>query len=310
MEAKRKDSEESPRDFNFLKSDDVSLTSPEKSQVQRGQNVSRTDSLQGGGTPTDLRSASSGFVSRSLFVAVTGYAIALTLLIAGLMLTGRMSSTGNHALESLPDLRPLAPNEFRKIPDETQLPDGHVMRLGELRRFGDVVVTPVKVTLEPLQFQGFLSGIVEEKLTTKPVLKLWLTFENVADDYAFPPFDVGLMSHRTPADTKDATTVANSFLTISRPSNDAGSTRRLNYLHSMDNNFLIVGQDSAKVLQPGEVLSTFIAGSDEEGDLQSGDTAQFVWRVQFRKGVDVSSGHGVTTLIDVEFSELDLSTAG
>ena len=269
--------------------------------------------------PTSISSApdiaetpvpSTDHVSRRLFVGVSGYAIALTLVFLGLLFTDRMSLFGNNALESLPDLRPLAPNEFRKVPDGVELPDGHVLRLGESRRFGDVVVTPVRLTKEPLQFQGFLSGAIEEKLTTAPVLKLWLTFENVSDDYAFPPFDAGLMSNRTPANSKDAATLANTFLTIGIPSGDSASTRRLNFLHTMANNFIIVGQESARVLLPGESLMTFIASSDEEGDFNADDGTPFVWRVQFRKGVHASSGNGVTTLIDIEFSGADVAASG
>ncbi|MEJ7595782.1 MAG: hypothetical protein WKF77_30085 [Planctomycetaceae bacterium] len=253
---------------------------------------------------------STDHVSRKLLIGVAGYAIALTLLFLALLLTDRMSLFGNHALESLPDLRPLAPNEFRKVPDGAELPDGHVLRLGESQRFGDVVVTPVRVTKEPLQFQGFLSGKIETKLTTAPVLKLWLTFENVAEDYAFPPFDAGLMSNRTPSDSKDAATLANTFLTIGIPSGDVATTRRLNFLHTLDNNFVIVGQESAKILQPSETLATFIAESDEEGDVNVEDGTPYVWRVQFRKGVNVSSGNGVTTLIDVKFSGTDVAASG
>ena len=253
---------------------------------------------------------STDHVSRKLFVGVAGYALAVTLFFLALLLTGRMSLSENHALESLPDLRPLAPNEFRKVPDGAALPDGHVLGLGESRRFGDVVVTPVRVTKEPLQFQGFLSGKIEKKLTTAPVLKLWLTFENVAEDYAFPPFDVGLMSNRTPSDSKDAATLANTFLMIGIPSGDSATTRRLNFLHTMDNNFVIVGQESAKILEPGESFTTFIADRDEADDVEIEDSTPCVWRVQFRKGVNVSSGNGVTTLIDVEFSGADISASG
>ncbi len=254
--------------------------------------------------------SSSDHVSRKLLVGVAGYAIVLTLLLLGLLLTGRMSLFGNHALESLPDLRPLPPNEFRRVPDGAELPDGHVLRLGESRRFGDVVVTPVRVTKEPLQFQGFMSGVIEKKLTTEPLLKLWLTFENVADDYAFPPFDAGLMSSRTPADSQDAATIANSFLTIGIPSGDSATTRRLNYLHSMDNNFVIVGQESASSLLPGASLTTFVAASDEADEVNAEESTPFVWRIQFRKGVNLSSGNGVTTLIDVKFSGADVAASG
>jgi hypothetical protein len=245
-----------------------------------------------------------------LSAGLLGYAIALTLLLLGLLLTGRLSLTGNAVLESLPDLRPLAPNEFRKIEDGAELPKGHVLKMGESRRFGDVVVTPVKLTKEPLKFQGFLSGEINEKLTSQPVLKLWLNFESVADDYAYPPFDSGLMSNRTPPYSRDETTLANSFLTIFAPSQDSATTRKLNYLHTMDDNFVIAGQNSAKVLQPGESMTTFIAASENDNDPATDESTQFVWRIQFRKGVNVSSGNGVTTLIDVKFSGADIDKAG
>ncbi len=321
MAAKRVPTNDGPQDFGFLSSDaDAEVTdggNPAETQEAFAPPVASPAS--GGCQPADkatapdvaeTSAAATVPVSHKLVVALAGYAITLTLLFLGLLLTGRMSLFGNHALESLPDLRPLAPNEFRKVPDGAELPNGHVLRLGESRRFGDVVVTPVRLTREPLQFQGFLSGAIEEKLTTAPVLKLWLTFENVAADYAFPPFDAGLMSSRMPADSKDAATTANSFLTIGIPSADSATTRRLNYLHSMDNNFVILGQESAKVLLPGESLLTFVAGSEENGDLNTEPGTQFIWRVQFRKGVNVFSGHGVTTLIDVKFSGADVIAAG
>ncbi len=255
------------------------------------------------------RESSKGSDSR-LSAGVLGYAIALTLLLLGLLLTGRLSLTGNSVLESLPDLRPLPPNEFRRIEEGAELPKGHVLKLGESRRFGDVVVTPVKLTKGPLKFRGFLSGEINEKLTSQPVLKLWLNFESVADDYAYPPFDSGLMSNRLPPYSKDAATLANSFLRIFVPSQDSATTRKLNYLHTLDNNFVIADQNSAKVLQPGESMLTFIAASENDNDVATNDSTQFVWRIQFRKGVNVSSGNGVTTLIDVKFSGADIEKAG
>lgn len=249
------------------------------------------------------------YVSRKLFIRVAGYAVALTLLFMALLLSGRLSLFGNPTLESLPDLRPLAPNEFRKVPEEASLPDGHVMLLGESRRFGDVVVTPVRVTSEPLMFQAFDSGAPEDKLTTKPVLRLWLTFENVGE-YAFPPFDAGLMSHRTPPDSKDESTAANSFLTVGIPAGEKPSTRMLNFLQSMENYFVITGHNAGKVINPKESVTTFVASSEDIIHLKTDDGTSFVWRIQFRKGVNVSSGNGVTTLIDVRFSGADLAAAG
>ena len=288
----------------------AAVTSPEKSAmsptIEAIKNSESAEQPTAAFSEGESRTGSDSKLSAGLL----GYAIALTLLLLGLLLTGRLSLTGNAVLESLPDLRPLPPNEFRRIEEGAELPKGHVLKLGESRRFGDVVVTPVKLTKDSLKFQGFLSGEINEKLTTQPVLKLWLNFESVADDYAYPPFDSGLMSNRTPPYSKDGTTLANSFLKIFVPSQDSATTRKLNYLHTLDNNFVIADQNSAKVLQPGESMLTFIAASENDNDVATNNSTQFVWRIQFRKGVNVSSGNGVTTLIDVKFSGADIEKAG
>lgn len=236
---------------------------------------------------------------------VIGYAIAVTLLLLFSLATGRLSLFGNAALENLPDIRPLAPNEFRKVPDGTPVPDGHVMKLGDSRRFGDVVVTPLRVTREPLKFQGFMSGQPEESLTSKPVLKLWLKFENQSGSYAFPPFDAGLMSHRTPPLSTDDSVIANSFLNVS-PASGGDPIRVLNYLQTMDNNFVLTGQNSAKVVAPEESLETFIACSEKIDAVTVEQGSELTWRVQFRKGVYESTGNGVTTLIDVQFNAAEI----
>ena len=240
--------------------------------------------------------------------AVNGYAIAITLLLIFCLMTGRLKLLGNASLESLPDIRPLDSNEFRKVPDGTPVPDGHVLKLGESRRFGDVVLTPVKVTREPLMFEQFQTKAPATTLTTDPVLKLWLRFENRSGSYAFPPFDSGLMSHRTPRFSADDSTIVNSMLNISSPATSS-PVRVLNFLQTMDNAFVIVGQQSGKVIIPEETLETFIACSEDIQYITPTAETGYTWRVQFRKGVHESSGHGVTTLVDVLFSEADITEA-
>ncbi len=240
--------------------------------------------------------------------AVNGYAIAITLLLIFCLMTGRLKLFGNAALESLPDIRPLDSNEFRKVPDGTPVPEGHVLKLGESRRFGDVVLTPVKVTREPLMFEQFQTKAPATTLTTDPVLKLWLRFENRSGSYAFPPFDSGLMSHRTPRFSTDDSTIVNSMLNISSPATSS-PVRVLNFLQTMDNAFVIVGQQSGKVIIPEETLETFVASSEDIQYITPTAETGYTWRVQFRKGVHESSGHGVTTLVDVLFSEADITEA-
>jgi hypothetical protein len=240
--------------------------------------------------------------------AVNGYAIAITLLLIFCLMTGRLKLFGNAALESLPDIRPLDSNEFRKVPDGTPVPEGHVLKLGESRRFGDVVLTPVKVTREPLMFEQFQTKAPATTLTTDPVLKLWLRFENRSGSYAFPPFDSGLMSHRTPRFSTDESAIVNSMLNVSSPATSS-PVRVLNFLQTMDNAFVIVGQQSGKVIIPEESLETFIACSEDIQYVNATPETGYTWRVQFRKGVHESSGHGVTTLVDVLFSEADITDA-
>lgn len=236
---------------------------------------------------------------------IVGYAIALTAFVLFSLLTGRLTLLGPGRLESLPDLRPLNSNEFQKIPDDAVLPDGHVLQLGQSQRFGDVVLRATKVTREPLTFQGFLNGQAAPQLTTKPVLKLWLEFESQTTDYRFPPFDALLMASRSPAEGTDDSVLANSFLRVTTDPNEQ-PRRVLNFLHSPNSNFVITGQNADQLLSPGSTIQTFVACDEKIASLTTSSDTQYSWRVQFRKGVNVNSGHGVGTLVDVLFTEADI----
>lgn len=236
-------------------------------------------------------------------VWLVGYAAGMTVLFLILLLSGRIQLNPNHQLESLPDIRPLAPNEFKLVPETAQLPAGHELRLGQTQRFGDVTVTPVRVTREVLRFEQFDTGVAEESLTTSSVLKLWLRIRNVSEDIAFPPFDAGLMSLRNPRYSASPETQASSALWVERP--DTSESRRiLNFLQDPNSNFVLSGQSSGRVLNPGEEFETFAAS--ETLPEAGAETAEMRWRVQIRKGVNSESGHGVTTLIDFVFSGEDI----
>ena len=149
-------------------------------------------------------------VPQKTFSMVAGYAAALTLLFLILWATGRISLTGAHQLESLPDIAPLQENEFQHVPAEASLPRDHSLKLGESQRFGDVIITPVRVTTEPIAFVHMTSGNTDSDRATAPVLKLWFEVKNASDDVAFPPWDVALMCSRSPAEGTDNDTKANS----------------------------------------------------------------------------------------------------
>lgn len=245
--------------------------------------------------------ADSETVPKSRFLSLAAYAILVTLVLL-LQFLGFIQLGGGHQLESLPDVAPLKTGEFQLIPETASLPAGHELKLGQEVRFGDIIFTPAKVVREPITFEHMTTGKVADDLQKDSVLKLYFTVRNASSTIAFPPWDVALMSHRSPMEGLDATTKANSWLMVD---GEDGSQRILNFFHSPKSSFEIVGLESRRVLQPDESRSTFIAssqGTDEWLD----DSAKLTWRIQLRKGVHPGSSHSVTTLIDVLFSATDI----
>jgi len=246
-----------------------------------------------------------GLGPQKLFLAVAGYAIAVTLLILFLLATGRLSFIPQHPLESLPDIEPLQNSEFREFTTEAagngivSLPDQHALKLGETRRFGDVEVTPVKVTREHLWGENAETTSEPEQRTEAPVLLLWLKFRNVSLDSKFAPWDARLMCHRFPEYGIDDATKANSWLLVEGP--DSQETRVLNYLHAVNSPWMLTRQNSGMQIAPGAAMTTYVASSEEIRLVPRKSLQDLRWRIQFRKGVS-PSGHGVTTLIDVNFS--------
>ncbi|MCR9198631.1 MAG: hypothetical protein NXI04_08315 [Planctomycetaceae bacterium] len=244
-------------------------------------------------------------VPRSRFNALLGYAAALTLLFLYLLVSGRLS--GTHSLESLPDIKPLEPGQFQSVPADAALPRNHELRLGESRRFGDVVITANRVVLAPLDFERMSDQKVVPEMRTRPVLQLQFTVENAATDLGFAPYDVGLMSYRSPeaGEGVDDEVLASSALYVHDSSDEV--VRVLNYLHAAESSFDISGQHSSQVLAPGESTSTLIASSDAVGEYTS-KAASYRWRIHIRKGINRESRQGVTTLVEVCFSPDEISS--
>ncbi|MCP4173467.1 MAG: hypothetical protein GY758_22145 [Fuerstiella sp.] len=249
-------------------------------------------------------------VPQKTFTIVAGYAAALTLLFLLLLLTGRVSLTGVHPLESLPDIAPLQKNEFLPVePADASLPRDHTLKLSDSRRFGDVIITPLKVTTEPISFIHMTSGKTASDRKTAPVMKLWFELKNASTDAAFPPWDVGLMCSRMPAEGTDDSTKANSWLMV-RHTADAGQTRLLNYFHPPASEYDLVGQHSRQLVQPGQSITTFIASSPEFSRISADDVNEYRWRLQLRKGVNRLTKNGVTTLLEIAFTQAEVSTSG
>ncbi|MGC1274561.1 MAG: hypothetical protein WBC44_12720 [Planctomycetaceae bacterium] len=250
-------------------------------------------------SPRTTGQAATEAVSRKTFLALLIYASIVTALCLGLLFLqlGRRS----HQLESLPDVVP-PHDEDGKIshvlaPVDAPLPAGHVLALGESQRFGDLLVTPLKVTREPLGFTHYRGE--ETREPAGEVLKLWLRLENVSDDgTSFAPLDADLLFYRGPSTSGAYTLRANNFLA---PAGDRspGSLIAV-YDHPPASDWNLAGQDLGAVLAPGETLVTYVP--TETG--VSAPEGPLTWRVQLRKGI-AGNGWGVTTLVEVAFDEQD-----
>ena len=234
-----------------------------------------------------------------LLLIVGSYASAITIVLIYLLAVGR-----THQLESLPDLKP--PMKKGEVAatfysPKNDLPEGHVLKLGQSQRFGSVRVTPVKVTRGPVKFEHYSGKSALERSDTQPLLKLWLKFENVSRDQIFSPLDELLIFKRSTQNLGEKV-FANNFLV-------AAENRKLlkSIFHVYDmpthSEFAMIGHKLDTELPPGETWQTFVPSEEEAVELK-GD---LVWRVQIRKGYHPKSRRGVTTLIDVQFNSQDIS---
>jgi len=242
-------------------------------------------------------------VPKKWLIYVASYACAITLALIYILF---IAGPSIHELESLPDLLPPVNKDgevgLRVAPPDADVAPGHVLSLGESRRFGNVVVTPLRVTRGPLQFVHYNGQTTAvRRPDSAPVLKLWLRFENVSAKQTFAPLDGTLVFKRIYRDQGTTVATNNFFCEVSqrRPGGE------LHHVFDMpvESEWKIAGLDLGKPLAPGESAEFFIPGDEGVSEV-SGD---MVWRVQFRKGHNSASGNGVTTLIDVRFRSSDVS---
>ena len=237
-------------------------------------------------------------VSRTAFLGLVIYASVMTALCLGLAFL--VATSRERQLESLPDVVPKM-NEDGEIartlvPIDAELPPGHRLELGESQRFGDLLVTPLRVTREPLTFTHYRGEGTREP--AGEVLKLWVRFENVGDDgKSFTPLDRELLFYRIPG---LGPLEANNFLAAA---DGSGAEEIIPiYDHPTESDWDLTGQELGTVLAPGESWKTFAPSATEIPDLEG----EWVWRLHLRKGV-ASNGWGVTTLVEVEFNADDVT---
>lgn len=250
-------------------------------------------------------------VSKRLFKLTLTYAIAATIMVALLLYAKYLGDP--HQLESLPDLKPPVKNDeiaLQLVPENATLPAGHTLQLGGTgRRFGNVMVTPLRVTRGPIEFEHYTGDNTKTRAPSQDVLKLYLRFENVSRDQTFEPLDQKLLLTRVPGKTPDSHLRANNF--VSRVDQKKTNGERV-LVYDMppswewnlkDQN--INQEAKPQNLKPGESFETYVA-TDEEGiDSLKGD---LVWRLQLRKGYNPKSHRGVTTLIEIVFNSDQIQT--
>ncbi len=250
-------------------------------------------------------------VPKQLFTLTLTYAITATILVALLLYARHYGDP--HQLESLPDLKPPIKNDeiaLQLVPENAQLPAGHTLKLGGPgRRFGNVLVTPLRVTRGPMEFEHYTGDTTKTREPSKDVLKLHLKFENVSRDQTFEPLDQKLLLSRVPGKTPESPLRANNFLgQLDQKHPDAKRVLVYDMPPSWEWNLKgqnINQEEQTQKLEPGESFETYIATNEEGIDALTGE---LVWRVQIRKGYNPKSFRGVTTLVDVLLNSDQIET--
>lgn len=244
-------------------------------------------------------------VPKKKYVLVLSYASAITLVC--LILLMQSLNAKPHELESLPDLKPPMNEEqiaYRLVPESAKLPRGHTLKLGESRRFGNLLVTPVKVVYEPIRFVHYSKDPAKVRTASDPVMKLWLKFENVSKDQTFSPLDRKLILTRIVDSNKQMRLRSNQFLC---PVNSKGNLDKTDLLYDLEmlGDWNFAGTEDAPLIQPGHSVEIYLPSDENSYEQMDG---KIVWRVQFRKGYHPVSKRGVTTLIEVIFNKNDVTT--
>lgn len=257
-------------------------------------------------TPSISSVAAGRGVSRHTFTLVRNYAIAMTL--AVIFLVYKLLNPNMSALESLPDLKPQKKKDgqigYDLVPEKANMPPGHLLSLGESQRFGNLQVTPVRITKEPVEFVHHLGDTGVAREPGSEVVKLWFEFENVSTDQSIAPLD-GLVFKRDERDWENIR--SNNFVCRQSEKKEDGNLVFVYELNEKDI-WILKGQNAEQEIAPGEKLETFIPTSEEGVAQLVNSDEPLIWRVHFRKGYSPKN-YGVTTVIEVAFESSDIGAA-
>ncbi|MFT5324853.1 MAG: hypothetical protein ACI8P0_002718 [Planctomycetaceae bacterium] len=245
-------------------------------------------------------------ISRHTFTLVRNYAVAMT--IAVIFLVYKLLTPNMSALESLPDLKPQKNKDgtigYKRVPEAAEMPPGHLLSLGESQRFGNLKVTPVRITKEPIEFVHHLGDTGVSREPGEEVVKLWFEFENVSTDQSIAPFD-GLVFKRDERDWENIR--SNNFVCRQTEKKEGGKIVLVYELNENDI-WILKDQNVRQEIAPGEKLETYIPTSEEGVAQLMNSDEPLIWRVHFRKGYSPKN-YGVTTVIEVAFDSSDIGSS-
>jgi hypothetical protein len=241
-------------------------------------------------------------ISRHTFTLVRNYAIAMTLTV--IFLIYKLLNPNMSALESLPDVKPQKKDNkivYKLVPEATEMPPGHLLSLGQSQRFGNLQVTPVRVTKEPVEFVHHLGDTGVTREPGPEVVKLWFEFENLSTDQSIAPLD-GLVFKRDDNDFENVR--SNNFACRLSQKKKGGELAFVYDLNEFDI-WNLRAQNAEQEIAPGEKLTTYIPTTEEGVAQLLNSDEPLIWRVQFRKGYS-RKNYGVTTVIEVAFESADI----
>lgn len=200
-------------------------------------------------------------------------------------------------LESLPDVKPLEENERKLVPEKAAMPRGHTLVLNQTQRFGNIEVTPLRVTEGDLVLEGREYLPKSQRMENAgTVLKLWLRFKNVSADQSIAPLDENLLFYRHKSKEQDVADRANHFVCRADDKSQDGNLVLLYDIDAKDD-YEIQDYPIGTELKPGEELEIYIPTESYGWEQLQGP---LIWRVHFRKGYSPKN-YGVTTVIEVAF---------
>lgn len=264
-----------------------------------------TETPELGGTieaPSISSVAAGRGVSRHTFTLVRNYAIAMTL--AVIFLVYKLLNPNMSALESLPDVKPQKKDDkivYKLVPEATEMPPGHLLSLGESQRFGNLQVTPVRITKEPVEFVHHLGDTGVTREPGPEVVKLWFEFENLSTDQHISPLDA-LVFKRDDNDFENVR--SNNFACRLSQKKKGGELAFVYDLNEFDI-WNLRGQNVGQEIAPGEKFETYIPTTEEGVAQLINSDEPLIWRVHFRKGYSPKN-YGVTTVIEVSFDSADI----